>query len=76
MKRTLQEWADFTGKYTAMDRNGTCWVFLDKKKPHIVEDCIWVTDRGNTHALDITGLTAKPDTSKWGILYIPDLMVV
>ena len=56
MKRTLQEWADFTGKYTAMDR----------KKPRIVEDCIWITDRGNTHALDITGLTVKPDSSDWG----------
>lgn len=50
--------------------------FLDRKKPHIVENCIWVTDRGNTHALDITGLTVKPDMSKWEILYIPDLMVV
>lgn len=66
MKRTLQEWADFTGRYTAMDR----------KKPHIAENCIWVTDRGNTHALDITGLTVKPDTSKWEVLYMPDTRVV
>ena len=68
IKRTPQEFADFTGCYVAQDSDGS-WYLYDEKP--IRWSSGWSVDGGK--CVDITWLIAAPSNHDWTYLYEPHL---